>query len=74
MTTIAKTSLTNAVSGKMGEGGAGNVRADFVLGDRDGTTCGPGFTECVRAFLAGVDEAECAALLRAFFAERRDRA
>jgi N-formylglutamate amidohydrolase len=44
----------NAVSGKMGEGGAGNVRADFVLGDRDGTTCGSSFTEFVRAFLAGL--------------------
>lgn len=28
-------------------------RADFVLGDRDGTTCNPGLTECVRDFLAG---------------------
>lgn len=27
-------------------------RADFVLGDRDGTTCAPAFTETVRAFLA----------------------
>lgn len=29
----------NAVSGVMGEGGPGIPRADFVLGDRDGTTC-----------------------------------
>lgn len=43
----------NAVSGKMGEGGAGNRRADFVLGDRDGTTCEPGFTAFVRDLLAG---------------------
>lgn len=28
-------------------------RADFVLGDRDGTTCAPELTETVRAFLAG---------------------
>ncbi len=28
------------------------ARADFVLGDRDGTTCAPEFTETVRAFLA----------------------
>lgn len=28
-------------------------RADFVLGDRDGTTCEPGYTETVRDFLAG---------------------
>lgn len=28
-------------------------RAEFVLGDRDGTTCNPGLTECVREFLAG---------------------
>ena len=43
----------NAVSGAMGEGGAGRTRADFVLGDRDGTTCAPDFTEFVRAMLAG---------------------
>lgn len=28
-------------------------RADFVLGDRDGTTCAAAFTETVRDFLAG---------------------
>jgi len=28
------------------------VRADFVLGDRDGTTCAPDFTELVRSVLA----------------------
>ena len=43
----------NAVSGKMGEGGAGKARADFVLGDRDGTSCETGFTQFVRAALAG---------------------
>lgn len=41
----------NAVSGAMGEGGAGIARADFVLGDRDGTTCAPEFTAFVRDFL-----------------------
>jgi len=38
----------NAVSGSMGEGGAGQPRADVVLGDRDGTTCAPEFTAFVR--------------------------
>ncbi|WP_088282705.1 N-formylglutamate amidohydrolase [Ideonella sp. A 288] len=42
----------NAVSGTMGEGGAGVARADMVLGDRDGTTCDPAFTEFVRGVLA----------------------
>lgn len=42
----------NAVSGAMGEGGAGVARADIVLGDRDGTTCAPEFTAFVRNFLA----------------------
>jgi N-formylglutamate deformylase len=42
----------NAVSGAQGEGGAGKVRADIVLGDRDGTTCDAAFTELVRAHLA----------------------
>jgi N-formylglutamate amidohydrolase len=41
----------NAVSGAMGEGGAGHVRADFVLGDRDGTTCDPAFTQFVSVTL-----------------------
>jgi N-formylglutamate amidohydrolase len=42
----------NAVSGTMGEGGAGRPRADMVLGDRDGTTCAPEFTAFVRDVLA----------------------
>lgn len=42
----------NAVSGTMGEGGAGQPRADMVLGDRDGTTCAPAFTAFVHAHLA----------------------
>ena len=44
----------NSVAGAMGEGGAGSSRADFVLGDRDGTTCDPQFTEFVRATLAAM--------------------
>jgi len=44
----------NAVSGAQGEGGAGRARADIVLGDRDGTTCEPGFTELARRTLAGL--------------------
>lgn len=43
----------NAVSGSMGEGGPGVARADMVLGDRDGTTCDPAFTEFVRSTLTG---------------------
>ena len=45
----------NSVAGKMGEGGEGTERADFVLGDRDGTTCDPAFTEFVRATLAAMN-------------------
>ena len=43
-----------SVAGKQGEDGEGNVRADFVLGDRDGTSCEPRFTEFVRATLAAM--------------------
>ena len=43
----------NAVGGVQGEGGVGKARADFVLGDRDGTTCDAEFTEFVRGVLAG---------------------
>ncbi len=43
-----------SVAGKQSDDGEGNVRADFVLGDRDGTTCNPAFTELVRATLAGM--------------------
>lgn len=42
----------NPVSGLMGEGGAGSERADFVLGDRDGTTCSAEFTQFVQKALA----------------------
>ena len=44
----------HAVAGKQSDDGQGAVRADFVLGDRDGTTCEPRFTELVRATLAGM--------------------
>jgi N-formylglutamate amidohydrolase len=44
----------NSVAGKMGEGGEGTERADFVLGDRDQTTCDPAFTEFVRQALASM--------------------
>jgi len=43
-----------AVAGKQSDDGEGRARADVVLGDRDGTTCDPGFTEFVRATLAGM--------------------
>ena len=43
-----------SVAGKQSEDGAGAVRPDFVLGDRDGTTCDPAFTELVRNILAGM--------------------
>jgi N-formylglutamate amidohydrolase len=44
----------NAVGGAQAEGGAGRARADFVLGDRDGTTCDAAFTELVRSTLAAM--------------------
>lgn len=37
-----------SVAGKQSDDGEGRRRADFVLGDRDGTTCEPGFTAFVR--------------------------
>ena len=43
-----------AVAGKQSEEGAGSVRADFVLGDRDGTTCDPRFTGLVFKVLTGM--------------------
>ena len=43
-----------AVAGKQSGDGEGNVRADFVLGDRDGSSCAPAFTEFVRAALSGM--------------------
>jgi N-formylglutamate deformylase len=43
-----------ALSSQISEEGPGKPRADFVLGDRDGTTCGPEFTHFVRDTLAGM--------------------
>ena len=43
-----------AVGGPQGEGGEGRPRADFVLGDRDGSTCDAAFTGFVRATLAAM--------------------
>jgi N-formylglutamate amidohydrolase len=43
-----------AVGGKQGEGAAGKPRAEFVLGDRDGSTCDPAFTEFVRETLVAM--------------------
>jgi N-formylglutamate amidohydrolase len=42
------------VAGKQSDDGEGSVRADFVLGDRDGTTCEGGFTEAARVALAAM--------------------
>ncbi len=44
----------HAVAGRQSDDGEGSVRADFVLGDRDGTTCDPRFTELVRSTLAAM--------------------
>jgi N-formylglutamate amidohydrolase len=41
-----------AVSSVISEEGPGKPRPDFVLGDRDGTTCDPSFTALVRDALA----------------------
>lgn len=43
-----------AVAGKQSDDGAGRLRAEFVLGDRDGSSCEPGFTDFVRATLAAM--------------------
>jgi N-formylglutamate deformylase len=43
-----------SVAGKQSDDGEGRARADFVLGDRDGTSCDPRFTGRVRAALAGM--------------------
>jgi len=43
-----------AVSGAISEEGPGKPRADFVLGDRDGTTCAPEFTQAVGEALRGM--------------------
>ncbi len=38
------------VGGAMAQGGQGRVRADVVLGDRDGSTCSPKLTQLVKQF------------------------
>ena len=43
-----------AVSGRISEEGPGKRRADFVLGDRDGTTCDREFTDLVAGLLGGM--------------------
>jgi N-formylglutamate amidohydrolase len=43
-----------AVSGRVSEEGPGKPRADFVLGDRDGTTCDGDFTATVAEALRGM--------------------
>jgi N-formylglutamate deformylase len=43
-----------AMSGRISEEGPGKPRADFVLGDRDGTTCDAQFTAFVRDALRGM--------------------
>lgn len=44
-----------ALSSVISDEGPGRKRADFVLGDRDGTTCEPEFTELVARTLRGLD-------------------
>lgn len=43
-----------ALSSQVSEEGPGKARADFVLGDRDGTTCSPEFTALVAGTLRGL--------------------
>lgn len=43
-----------ALSSRISEEGPGKPRADFVLGDRDGTTCSAEFTALVRDYLASL--------------------
>jgi N-formylglutamate amidohydrolase len=69
-----------AVAGKQSDEGEGAVRADFVLGDRDGTTCEAAFTEFVRETLAGMgysvkvnDPYKGVELVRAFSDPKRGR-
>ena len=42
-----------SVWGRSSPGGGEPVRSDFILGDRDGTTCAPEFTAFVRDTLSG---------------------
>jgi N-formylglutamate amidohydrolase len=43
-----------ALSGRISEEGPGKARPDFVLGDRDGSTCEPAFTALVAGVLRGM--------------------
>ncbi len=43
-----------SVAGRQSSDGEGSARADLVLGDRDGTSCDPAFTEFVRRALAAM--------------------
>ena len=43
-----------AISSGISDEGPGVARADFVLGDRDGTTCSPAFTALVATTLRGM--------------------
>ena len=43
-----------ATSSVISEDGPGQSRADFVLGDRDGSTCAPAFTSFVAGILRGM--------------------
>ncbi len=70
----------NAVSGASSEGGAGQARADFVLGDRDGSSCDPAFTAFVRGVLSDLgyavkvnDPFKGVELVRAYSAPARGR-
>ena len=45
-------SMTSVSTENSPEGRAGVVRADFILGDRDGTACEPAFTTFVKNVLA----------------------
>lgn len=69
-----------AVAGKQSDEGEGAVRADFVLGDRDGTTCEARFTEFVHQALTGMgysvklnDPYKGVELVRAFSDPQRGR-
>ena len=69
-----------AVAGKQSDDGQGAVRADFVLGDRDGTTCEARFTEFVSRVLVGMgysvkvnDPYKGVELVRAFSDPKRGR-
>ena len=43
-----------SVAGRQSDDGEGSVRSDFVLGDRDGSSCSPAFTAFARETLAAM--------------------